>query len=211
MTEFVNAFSKAYATLHADLRTGRFDPGARVAASDVLARLQISATPVREALSRLAGQGLLIDRPAIGYFVPVVDPVELKDLYALAAILAHAALDNLDQSTVQIFIDNHLGQSRHRTAGELLHTLASLSSNAALRHVAANIDDRLARLSAIDAFMFASSDRKSGDLEHWLASGKKRANKHLVSRFYRLRIKSVLDIASNATQKLGNYDTIFVK
>lgn len=208
LAEVGNAFSKAYSTLHADLRAGRFNPGARVAASDCLARLKISATPVREALSRLAGQGLLIDRPAIGYFVPAVDPVELKDLYAFAAILAHAALDSLDQTTVQLFIANHSGHARHRTAGELLRTLASLSSNIAIRHSASNLDDRLARLSAIDTFMFASSDQKNGGLEHWLATGSKRANKHLLSRFYRLRIKSVLEIASSATQALGNIDTI---
>ncbi|MDM7955798.1 GntR family transcriptional regulator [Blastomonas sp.] len=207
MAEHGNAFSRAYSTLHSDLRDGRFAPGARLAAADVLARLGISATPVREALSRLAGQGLLIDRPAIGYFVPVVDPVELKDLYGLAMILAHAAMDDLDHAAIRAWAGAH-HQSQHRTAGELVRTVASLSSNAALQSVATNVDDRLARLSAIDAHMFAATDREQGDLEDWLATRQRRTEKLSVSQFYRRRIKSVLDIASHAARSLGGPDNI---
>lgn len=211
MADHSKAFGKAYGVLHADLRKGRFAPGTRIAAADIGPRLQVSATPVREALSRLAGQSLLIDRPAIGYFVPAVDPVELKDLYALAATLALGALGTLDAAAIAALVCSHPERSRHRTAGELVRAIGSKSPNLVLRNIAANIDDRLARLSAVETRMFSSADQSEGDLEDWLACQPRHRTAHYINRFYRRRIQAVMEIASVAGGMLGDPDNIFAK
>jgi len=80
-------FQLALATLRARLREGAFAPGARVTAVDVADDLRLSATPVREALSRLVGEGVLEDRPGEGFFVRRPGAGDLADLYRLS--LAH--------------------------------------------------------------------------------------------------------------------------
>lgn len=57
--------------------------GERLAISDLAQELDLSATPVREALSRLAGEGLIEERRGQGYFAWRLDVVDLAELYEL--------------------------------------------------------------------------------------------------------------------------------
>jgi hypothetical protein len=66
------------------LREGGFAPGARIAATAVAETLHLSATPVREALSRLAGEGLLEDRRGQGFFLRVLSGLEIADLFRMS-------------------------------------------------------------------------------------------------------------------------------
>lgn len=82
-------FHVAFLSLRERLQEGAFPPGARITAVDVADELRLSTTPVREALSRLAGQGLLEDRRGQGYFVARLTAADVADLYrlSLAALL----------------------------------------------------------------------------------------------------------------------------
>lgn len=82
-------FHVAFVSLRERLQDGAYPPGARITAVDVADELRLSTTPVREALSRLAGQGLLEDRRGQGYFVARLSAPDVADLYrmSLAALL----------------------------------------------------------------------------------------------------------------------------
>lgn len=204
------AFGKAYATLHSKLRAGSLAPGSKVTANAIQMELRCSATPIREALSRLAGQAMLIDRPSIGYFVPTIDPVELKDLYAFAAILAQAALDALDPAA-RLMPEGTADGFVQRTAGQMVKAVACLSLNRQLRDVANNIDDRLARLDGIDMRLFGSLDANEGDLERWIASGTRRSRRASLGRYFARRERAVLEIASiglRGLERTKNIDSI---
>lgn len=190
------AFGKAYSTLHSKLRAGSLPPGSKITANAIQAELGCSATPIREALSRLAGQNMLVDRPSIGYFVPPIDPIELKDLYAFAAILAQAALDDFDPTAVRLVQANQTDGFVQRTAGQMVRAAASLSLNRQMRDIAINIDDRLARLHAIDIRLFGKPDASDGDLERWIATGTRRSRRVSLGRFFLRRERAVLEIAS---------------
>ena len=77
-------FQLALRRLRQDLRDGVYPPGARLAATEISEGLGLSATPVREALSRLAGEGLLEDRRGQGFFLRVLNGVDVADLYRLS-------------------------------------------------------------------------------------------------------------------------------
>ena len=80
-------FQVALASLRERLREGVLPPGERIAAADVAADLRLSATPVREALSRLAGEGLLEDRRGQGFFDhAALTAVDIADLYGASMI-----------------------------------------------------------------------------------------------------------------------------
>jgi hypothetical protein len=83
-------FRLALLALRERLRAGRYASGARIRATTLAEELRLSPTPVREALARLAGEGLVEDRRRIGYFVPVLSGRDVADLYGLS--LAHLEL-----------------------------------------------------------------------------------------------------------------------
>lgn len=90
MPHRADSFFQAQAGIRDRLRDGVFRPGERIAATEMAALLGLSATPVREALSRLSGEGLLEDRRGQGFFVSVLTGLDIADLYRLS--LAHLAL-----------------------------------------------------------------------------------------------------------------------
>lgn len=83
-------FRQALLALRDQLREGRFAPGQRIAAIDVAGALGLSPTPVREALSRLAGEGVLEERRGQGYFARSLSALDVADLWRLS--LAHLSI-----------------------------------------------------------------------------------------------------------------------
>lgn len=86
-------FSIALSVLRARLEQGRLPPGARIVAVDVADELGLSTTPVREALSRLAGEDVVEDRRGQGYFVRRLNAGDIADLYRTSLALLLIALD----------------------------------------------------------------------------------------------------------------------
>jgi len=86
-------FHVALTALRDRLQSGALPPGGRATAVDLADELGLSTTPVREALSRLAGEGLLEDRRGQGYFVRVPGVVDIADLHRMSLAHLLIALD----------------------------------------------------------------------------------------------------------------------
>jgi DNA-binding Lrp family transcriptional regulator len=83
-------FGLSLSSLRTALEEG-LAPGQHLPAADIAASLKLSTSPVREALSRLCGEGLIEDRRGLGYFTrptPVEDLVGLLELEAAHLRLA---------------------------------------------------------------------------------------------------------------------------
>ena len=74
------------------LHRGELLPGSRVRDTAIAERLSVSRTPVREALLRLAREGLLDAGPGRGFRVRPLDRAELRDVGAILAELEPLAL-----------------------------------------------------------------------------------------------------------------------
>ena len=85
-------FGLALRHLGGCLRDGLIEPGRPVLAAELATELQISATPVREALSRLAGEGLLEDRRGRGFYVLHPAAAQIEELYGLHGAYVEFAL-----------------------------------------------------------------------------------------------------------------------
>ena len=88
-------FGVALASLRQVLAAG-LPPGQHLPVSDLAAGLKLSTSPVREALSRLCGEGLVEDRRGLGYFTrgaAVEDIVGLLDLEAVHVALARRGVE----------------------------------------------------------------------------------------------------------------------
>jgi DNA-binding GntR family transcriptional regulator len=71
----------AYATLRGEIMDGQLLPGRRLREQELSERLQVSRTPVREALSRLRADGLLVMQPRSGLAVAELDDAGVIELY----------------------------------------------------------------------------------------------------------------------------------
>lgn len=65
------------------IRSGRLVPGQRLVVADVTAMLEVSAGPVREAIRRLTGEGLIEIVPHKGASVRQITPRDLEEIFEL--------------------------------------------------------------------------------------------------------------------------------
>jgi DNA-binding GntR family transcriptional regulator len=69
------------------VRAGRLAPGDRVHETSLAKALDVSLSPVRESLFRLADQGWLEHRPRRGFYVRSYTPAETQEIYTFRALL----------------------------------------------------------------------------------------------------------------------------
>ena len=82
---------RVYATLREYLRAGRVPVGQPLAEAALAAQLGVSRTPVREALARLASDGLLVS-DGRSFIVPALSDDDVENIYALRFLLEPEAL-----------------------------------------------------------------------------------------------------------------------
>lgn len=70
----------AYGRLRADILTGRLLPGQRLLSNELTARYGASVGALREGLSRLVEQGLVMSEPRHGFRVRPIDQADLEEL-----------------------------------------------------------------------------------------------------------------------------------
>lgn len=71
---------------------GAFAPGARIDVNEIAAADGVSPTPVRNALNRLVGAGLLVSQSNEGFFAPHRTEQDVRDLYDSSAALLGLAI-----------------------------------------------------------------------------------------------------------------------
>jgi GntR family transcriptional regulator, carbon starvation induced regulator len=71
---------RAYALLRAELLAGALAPGERLRPADLQTRLDVGLTPIREALTRLGVEGLIVGESQRGFRVKDVSLAEFADL-----------------------------------------------------------------------------------------------------------------------------------
>jgi DNA-binding GntR family transcriptional regulator len=90
-------------------RVGVYRPGDRLREEDVAQRLQVSRTPVREALGRLLAKGLVEPAGGRGLIVRSLGTAEVLELYAMREILegaaARLAAQHASRSEIDALVD----------------------------------------------------------------------------------------------------------
>lgn len=76
-----------YDYLRGEIMTGRFAPGERLDLGALVGRLKVSKMPVKEAIGRLAAEGLLDVQAQRGTFISRVDPRDLAETFEVRRAL----------------------------------------------------------------------------------------------------------------------------
>lgn len=99
----------AYEVVRRAIMRGTLQPGVRLTQSQLAGQLSISTTPVREALRRLAGDGLVQIDAHRGAIVRGLDGKELSEVYELRLLLEPLAA----KKAVERITDQDLAQAEH--------------------------------------------------------------------------------------------------
>lgn len=140
--------------------SGRFQPGQRLLERELVARMGVSRTPIREALRKLEREGLVSTVPYKGPAVTKFTPESAREVYEVRAALegqAAALLARRRDRTVIARMRGHVRDAeralaRRQPAGVLAANnafhdeLAAGSGNLLLRSLIANLQDRIVLL-----------------------------------------------------------------
>ncbi len=82
----------AYEQIKESILKLEYQPGAQLEVEKLASEMQISRTPVREALLRLERDGLVQVIPRVGFFATDINPKDLEDLYEMRELLESRAV-----------------------------------------------------------------------------------------------------------------------
>lgn len=87
----LRAGERAYATLLEDIQSGVLAPGTVIGEVEQAARLGVSRTPMREAIGRLIGDGLVVQASPRVTVVSDIDAHDIRDLFQVRRALEESA------------------------------------------------------------------------------------------------------------------------
>lgn len=152
-------FSTALDTLREQLRNGRLVSGEPLTITDLAHDLGLSATPVREALSRLAGERLIEDRRGRGYFAPRVEVSDLVEFYGLRRLYLAEALASDQALTLRSpFESPDPPPPTTIRLGQVFDWIIARAGNRALFDAYRQVSERLASSARVEPQVFALAE-----------------------------------------------------
>ncbi|WP_194910960.1 GntR family transcriptional regulator [Catenulispora rubra] len=107
---------QVYAMVRGMILDGSLQPGARIVESEIARQLGVSQAPVREAIKRLAFEGLVTAVPRRGSYVAKISEAEAQDAREVRALL--------EESAARDAVENFDAEAR-RTLEELVEGMRS--------------------------------------------------------------------------------------
>ena len=105
---------KAYQGIKRMFWVGELTPGQKLRYQDIARKLNVSMTPIINALTRLEDEGLVGSQAHKGYFVPELDLKEAKELYDIRLMLETSLIEHViprisdaDLKHIKKLIDEH--------------------------------------------------------------------------------------------------------
>lgn len=180
---------QAHVAIRAWLRDGECQPGRAIIVKDVAVRLKLSVTPVREALERLVGEGLVAEsRDRRGFVCPFMGTRDYTELVELHAILVEGALARVRTPD---WVENVVLPPDARGAAEALFSALLSTAGEGCRNLWERVADRLAPYRLIEPDVFGTDTSEIDSLKEALAVGK---GKPAVRAYHRRRTLNAMQI-----------------
>lgn len=123
----------AYDAIRQGVMSGRWPSGAHLREVELASELGVSRTPVREALRRLASEGVLTFEPHIGATVPDWSAADLDEIFELRSRLesyaAELAASRADEATIAAMHEATRAMERAAFSGDVPDTVAVTANN----------------------------------------------------------------------------------
>lgn len=181
-------FSLALDDIRDRVMRGVYGPGAAVVIIEESRRLNLSTTPVREALAWLCGEGLLERAPRAGYLAPRLDAALLRDRFWLRLRTLTTSLElTADLGTTAAPEADVDGD---RAVRDLFDRLVRATGNRALVEAFQRVDAQLRTLGDAEARVFGDLVEEAQALMRVEAAGSRDELAAGVAAYHRRRIDS---------------------
>ena len=186
----ISSSQRAYTDLREQLLRSRFRPDQKINEVVLAGEMNISRTPLREALNRLVAEGLLVDRGR-GFSVPGLEPHVAFDLFearleieCITVRMACERAKDTDLDALSEFLDESMAESPDASVDRLIEldlrfhdTIAALAGNKVLQQTLSNLNDRihLIRWIAMEGRRQQTQSQHREILEHMRARNKEAA------------------------------------
>lgn len=146
-------YEPTYRAMKQFLMAGHWPAGMRLEAARIAADLQVSPSPVRDCLHRLAGERMIDARTREGFHVPQIHAQTLRDLLGsnLALLLAALAGAQSCPAPEEVRVPADHATRTART----FHRIANLSGNAELVMLIDGLSDRMHCLRRLEEGVLA--------------------------------------------------------
>lgn len=136
-----------YRQIRRALQSGRYIPGQRIDPGTLAAEFKTSPTPVRFALYRLIGEGMIADHARSGLHVPLPTEVAMRDLYDWMERLLLMACDigiaPMARQPAELALASP-GDDAAKLTWQLFDAIASATAHRSLHDAVKQANDRLA-------------------------------------------------------------------
>ena len=204
---------RAYRSLRTDLLSGLFAPGSRIEAQPRADRHGTSVTPVREAMHRLVGEGLLEAEPHGGFRMPTIREAELRDLYgwnAQLALLAMRSPSDTPSAALQDIAERaDPSMPSHKIVtmtATLFATIANRAGNREHRRAIDMLNDRLRAIRLAESRLVKDAHAELRNLARVVVHCGNRTIKRSILTYHRRRIDRVAEVIGGLYQNAGSAD-----
>ncbi len=143
MTTGISQNEQVYRAIKAELLEGRYLPGQRLESRILSERHASSSTPVRMALSHLAGERIVEVHANDGFHVPMVTEKSVHDLYLATKLQLEICLQLVRPDWNRSALDDVQVLAAPVTALEALFAaIATATENSELRRIILGLNDR---------------------------------------------------------------------
>jgi hypothetical protein len=171
-------------------------PGDRVEVADLSRRVGASATPVRAALHRMAGERLLVSHKGEGFSVPRVTEPGLTDLYQWnAALLVNALRSTPSAAPPALVPAIDLERAPVLALESLFAVLAAHCDNIEVEWAVAGANDRLHRPRRAELALVPEFADEAAELARLIGAGDQNAVRQAIIAYHRKRLRLVPALA----------------
>lgn len=178
-------FSTALASLRDRVTRGVYGSGGAIVIIEEAHRLNLSTTPVREALACLCGEGLLERAPRAGYHAPRLDAALLRDRFWVRLRTLTTSLE----LTAELSVNGApAADTAEAGVGEMFDRLVRETGNRALVETFRRVDAQLRMLGDAESRVFADAGREAETLIGLGAGGSRSALGAAIEAFHGRRM-----------------------
>lgn len=195
-----------YREVRCALRSGRYVPGQRIDPATLADEFHASATPVRFALYRLVGEGLIADHGRSGLHVPLPTEVVLRDQFDWMRRLLLMACDvcfEAPRTMAGATEDEPPVDDLARATWQLFDAIARATDNRSLHRAIEQANDRLSPVRRIGLGLVPdAADELSALIEHW-KQGDEQALRSGLDAYHVRRAELVPRIVASLGERIG--------
>ena len=189
-------FERVYYALKAQLGSGRHAPGEHLEPAALSLDLNASITPVRDALHRLVGEGLVEAPRGDGFRAPPVTEVGLRHLYRWNASLLGLATRSLGGHVpVRVSAASTADGWLERTE-RLFAAIAARSGNPGHMAAIARLNDRLRPIRCAELDLIHRREEEVAEMSDRLAGGEAVALRRSIAAYHRRRERLAAEIVA---------------